>query len=141
MGQGSRNKIDFPHTPKRDSKIPVPQVKPHISFSLKYWENTEDFNYNDKDKHYFMSLIDRIKCLCGISVTEFRTTRNASIRIHPIKWEETSRRGFGMRNPELNDSDAWQFSVSRNAHGRVHGFFIADVFYIRWFDPDHNLFR
>jgi hypothetical protein len=33
-----------------------------------------------------------------------------------------------------------QFSLSSNKHGRVHGFFIDEVFYVVWLDADHLLY-
>lgn len=48
--------------------------------------------------------------------------------------------GFGI--PEMSNADelAWQFALSANEHGRVHGFLADNVFYVRWLDPDHNLY-
>jgi hypothetical protein len=34
----------------------------------------------------------------------------------------------------------WQFEISSNEHGRVHGFFIGNVFNVVWFDPKHLLY-
>ncbi|QXE21583.1 hypothetical protein B6N60_00260 [Richelia sinica FACHB-800] len=34
----------------------------------------------------------------------------------------------------------YQFQLSSNEYGRVHGFFIENVFYIVWLDPDHLLY-
>jgi hypothetical protein len=36
--------------------------------------------------------------------------------------------------------DKYQLTISTNEHGRIHGFFILDVFYVVWLDPDHELY-
>ena len=43
-------------------------------------------------------------------------------------------------NEELRATTAWQFQLSANEHGRVHGFFIGNIFYIIWLDQDHKLY-
>ena len=35
--------------------------------------------------------------------------------------------------------NAFELSLSKN-YGRIHGFIYANIFYIIWFDPAHNLF-
>jgi len=47
---------------------------------------------------------------------------------------------FGLPNEEQVVDTPYQFSLSSNEHGRVHGFLIDEVFYIVWLDPDHQLY-
>ncbi|QKQ77934.1 hypothetical protein FBB35_25410 [Nostoc sp. TCL240-02] len=61
-------------------------------------------------------------------------------RCHPIKWEDTREKAFGLPNEEQLVDIPYQFSISSNEHGRVHGFFIDEIFYIVWLDPDHLLY-
>lgn len=73
---------------------------------------------------------------------EVCTNRSQSLRAHPIEWPGTTEpQGFIHLNSELRESPAHQFSVSANEHGRIHGFCIDNVFFVVWFDPDHNLHR
>ncbi len=68
--------------------------------------------------------------------------RSQSLRCHPIKWRETTEpHGFRIPNEKELVTIPYQFSLSTNEHGRVHGFFIEDVFYIVWLDPNHNLYQ
>jgi hypothetical protein len=30
--------------------------------------------------------------------------------------------------------------LTANEYGRVHGFFLDEVFYVVWLDPDHKLY-
>jgi hypothetical protein len=66
--------------------------------------------------------------------------RSSALRCHPIKWEDTSENGFGLLNEEQLVDTPYQFSISANKHGRVHGFLIDEVFYIVWLDPGHLLY-
>lgn len=77
-----------------------------------------------------------------MTVREFRSTHSKSLRIHEIKFDDpgVSVNGLGIPGRDELDLDAWQFAVSANEHGRVHGFMVADTFYIRWLDPNHNLY-
>ena len=63
-----------------------------------------------------------------------------TLRFHPVRFHENrvSEDGFGLG--EDADEDAWEFSLTANKHGRVFGFFVENVFYIVWLDPDHKLY-
>ena len=49
-------------------------------------------------------------------------------------------KGFGVPGHAEFDQHGWQFALSANEHGRVHGFLVADTFFVRWLDPEHNLY-
>jgi len=79
--------------------------------------------------------------LSELKVIEILRNRSSSLRAHPIKWRETTEpRGFQHLNEQLQSETPYQIQISANAHGRVHGFFLEDTFFIVWFDPDHNLY-
>lgn len=65
--------------------------------------------------------------------------------IHPINWKDPQIKesGFTSLNSVLMEQikdDCWQLGID-NHKFRVHGFFIENVFYIVWLDPDHNLYH
>ena len=68
--------------------------------------------------------------------------KGKGLRNHPIDWSDprVSERGFGVQRCEFLDESAYQFSVSGNEHGRIIGALIDTVFYVIWFDPDHQLY-
>ena len=72
------------------------------------------------------------------------TVDNAkSLRCHPIDWNDhrVTEAGFGIPNEEKLVGTPYQiFQLSSNQHGRVHGFFIENICYIVWLDPDHKLY-
>lgn len=83
-----------------------------------------------------------MKNLCSLTQYELLTNRSSSLRAHPIDWENTSEKcGFFNLNEQFKSFRPYQFAISANEHGRVHGFVTNDVFYIVWLDPGHKLYR
>jgi len=69
------------------------------------------------------------------------TTYRNALRCHRHDWAQTTElNGFGLSG-QLADCDGWQFQLTSNEHGRVHGFFIGEVFFVVWLDPDHKLYK
>lgn len=138
--------------PKKPKKIPLapsglPFKKPTsdqprtLSFSFKYLDRSHGkFSYSEKDQKYFSKLIERLSALCSLNSMDLLCSRSSSYRCHPIKWEETSESSFGIPNEEQLVDTPYQFEVSANSYGRIHGFFIQEVFHIVWMDPDHRLY-
>lgn len=128
---------------KGASGIKPPKLKPPqgISFSFKYYQdNHNKFSCRKKEVSYWLTLLDRLKALSTLTAQEFSADNSRTLRCHKIKWEETSESGFGLPTEEQLVEIPYQFSLSSNEHGRVHGFFINETFYIVWLDPDHLLY-
>jgi hypothetical protein len=124
-------------------KIQKTKLKPlqNISFSFKYFQaNHGKFSGNGKELAYWLTLLERLKALSSLTVQELLMNRSSSLRCHPIRWEDTSEKGFGLPHEEQLVDTPYQFSLSSNEHGRVHGFFIDRVFYVVWLDPNHQLY-
>jgi len=113
-----------------------------LRFSFKYLDTTHPaFNVAACQGEYFRLLIARLRELSALTAGEFKSRRSGTLRIHPIDFDHDrlSVRSFGV--PGLNiDERAWQFALSANEHGRVHGFLVEDTFYVRSLDPDHKLY-
>jgi hypothetical protein len=76
-----------------------------------------------------------------MSLNEFKFSGSDALRCHAIEWERTcEKNGFSHLNEQLRANQPWQFSISANEHGRVHGFFVANIFFIVWIDPQHKLY-
>jgi len=87
--------------------------------------------------------VERIKDLSMKPVVELvRQRADRATRFHRIDWKDdwVSECGFGINGMPTLDDEAWQFAVSANQHGRVHGFLIYNLFYVVWLDPDHKLY-
>lgn len=114
-----------------------------VIFSYKYLcLDNEKFDISERDTTYFIKLKERLKNISSMTAHETRSTPNKTLRFHPIDWNDhrLTETCFGIPNEEQIAYEPRQFSISVNEHGRVHGFYIDNVFYIRWFDPNHNLY-
>jgi hypothetical protein len=112
-----------------------------ISFSFQFLDvNHHKFNVNGKQANYFQKLIDRLKDISSIERRQLSGYSNKTLRFHSIKWVDTTERCFGIPNEDTIVEEPMQFSLSANEHGRVHGFFIENVFHIVWLDPNHELY-
>jgi hypothetical protein len=117
--------------------------QPLLRFSFRYLDTTHPaFDVRKCGAEYYRLLLARLHELSAVSVTEFRSRAFRSLRIHRIDFEDPrlSIRSFGIRGELDADTRAWQFALSANEHGRVHGFLMGEVFYVRWLDPEHNLY-
>nr|WP_314576155.1 hypothetical protein [uncultured Pseudomonas sp.] len=120
----------------------TPENHHRISFSFRHVDQTHrKFRYSQRDSAYFCKVIERLRALCNFTVQEFHAERSSAMRAHPIVWEGTSEpAGFASLNEQLRSSTPFQFAVSANQHGRIHGFFVDHVFFVVWLDPDHSLY-
>ena len=79
--------------------------------------------------------------MSSLSVRDFRTNKSKALRAHRLRWEETSEpTGFAHLNPQLREQEAWQFEISVNEHGRVHGLLLDNTFFVVWIDPKHEMY-
>ena len=111
-----------------------------IRFSFKYIDFSEKYPLQNNDDGYFKSFLDRLRSLSQMKVDEFRANKDKGLRAHTHIWRQTSEPdGFGHLNDQLRQCEPWQFQLSSNKHGRVHGILLDEVFYIIWLDPKHEL--
>ena len=120
----------------------LPEFPKNLSFSFKYLENDHNkFAFSNQSADYFCKVMERLKSLCSMTEHELSANRSNALRAHPIDWDDTSEKnGFSQLNEQLQMFKPYQFSVSSNAHGRIHGFVSASVFYVIWLDPHHRLY-
>lgn len=112
-----------------------------IRFSFKYINFCEKYPLKGNDDSYFKCLFNRLQAISHMKTIEFRTNKDKSLRAHKHIWPETTEpEGFSHLNDRLKQAEPWQFQLSSNAHGRVHGILVDEVFYIVWLDPDHKLY-
>ncbi|HAA28446.1 MAG TPA: hypothetical protein DCE56_13135 [Cyanobacteria bacterium UBA8553] len=113
-----------------------------ISFSFRYFKDDNDkFSVRNRDATYLQALLVRLRDLSTLTVQEIVNNRSKSLRCHKIVWNNTTESGFGLPNENQLVDSPYQFQISANEHGRIHGFLIENIFYIVWLDPDHNLYQ
>ena len=113
-----------------------------VKFSFKYLaDDHSKFNYKTYNSDYFLKLIERLKKVSAMKISEFRQGRSKALRAHAIDWSDTTEKSFGIPGEEQLAAEPYQFALSANKYGRVHGFLIQSKFYIVWLDRKHELYR
>ncbi|WP_377155911.1 hypothetical protein ACFJIX_27700 [Roseateles sp. UC29_93] len=115
-----------------------------LHFSFRLLHSTGKFGHEQVTAAapYLSTLLDRLRGLSTMRPDEFRRNRDRAWRIHPVQWSETTEKnGFKHLPSEMQQYVAWQFQLTANEHGRVHGILVEDVFYIVWLDPEHRLYQ
>jgi hypothetical protein len=138
-------KIRANQPPVQGGRIPAPKpplTDDKMAFSFKHLDLTSTkFSLAHCKTTYLQKFLERLKALNGMVVDEIRSNKSKSIRAHSIDWSDTSEKsGFSTLNDQLRNLPAWQFEISSNEHGRVHGFFIDRTFFVVWIDPNHLLY-
>lgn len=83
------------------------------------------------DSDYFLQVLKRIKDLSEWTKQELISNRSLALRAHPIEWKFTSEpTGFNFPLQKDVANAPYQFAISANQHGRIHGFFPKNTFYI-----------
>lgn len=120
-----------------DVKIPE-----GVSFSFRHYQDDKDkFSIGGRDAKYLASLLRRLRDLSQLNSQEIINNQSKSLRCHGIAWQDTTEpNGFGIPNEAMLVNIPYQFQISANEYGRVHGFFSENIFYIVWLYPDHNLY-
>jgi hypothetical protein len=130
---------------KKASQVKAPEQAHQglVNFSFKYLDLSHDkFGIpNTVEKHsYLAMLFDRLKHVSSMTCHEFRQAGKV-LRSHQIDWARTTEpNGFTHLSEQLQDCQPWQFSLAREELGRIHGFWVAEVFYAVWIDHEHALF-
>lgn len=131
---------------KQNGQINKGQMQAHneyVRFSFKYLElqNTKYSPPDSSEKpNYLEGFLDKLKNISTMKPQEFRQA-GKSLRSHPINWCNTSEPdGYSHLPVHLQECEPWQFSLSRSELGRVHGFWIDDIFYPVWLDHEHLLY-
>jgi hypothetical protein len=90
---------------------------------------------------YTQTLMQRLRDLSSWTVKRFTTQSDKAVRNHQHDWSKTARpEGFGALNEHYRIFPGWQFSLTTQEHGRVHGIIMNDTFYVIWLDKEHALY-
>lgn len=122
--------------------FPPPTRVASISFSFQHLDFANPkFHHTKCRDGYLPTLVERLRDLSGWTPQEFRDSRSHSIKSNKLRWNDTTEpNGFFPGNEQLRGYPAYEFSLSVNEHGRIHGFFIDSIFFVVWLDPDHLLY-
>lgn len=114
----------------------------YIRFSFRFFDGSdEEICPRTFEDGYTRTLVERMRDISRMTIQEFTSTKNKALRAHTHDWEQTNRpNGFNSLNEQFRGLAGWQFQLTANAHGRVHGFIIDSTFYVVWLDRDHVLY-
>ncbi len=131
--------------PHQRGKIPAqnPPADENLVFSFRHLDliSNPKFSIKRCKDGYLQKFLERLKTLNTITVRDFRENKSKSFRSHTHDWSSTTERGgFSFLNDQLRALPGWQFEISSNEHGRIHGFLIDRTFFVVWIDPDHLLY-
>lgn len=108
------------------NKERLEKVDNTVKFSLKYISfQNEKFQIEDRSTNYFIILIKRLQALSTLTVDYLTSnTKHKSLRSHPIDWHDkrVTEVCFGLPSEEQLVEKPWQFELTVNEHGRIHGF-------------------
>lgn len=142
----TKRRIPPASSPKRKGQIPPVRersvdVSLRFSFKLLDLHSKTKFCLDSCREGYLSKFLLRLKDLCTLTVSDFIGNRSPALKANRINFSKSSEPdGFSMLNEQLRGEDAWEFEITRNEHGRVHGLLLDETFYIVWIDPDHNLY-
>lgn len=121
-------------------KVAAPDIE--LKFSFKFFDPSDsDLCPATFTDGYTQALMQRMRDLSSWTVKTFTTKQDKSVRNHTHEWNKTGRPdGFSCLNDHYKDYPGWQFCISANEHGRVHGIIIDDTFHVIWLDKDHRLY-
>lgn len=113
-----------------------------LRFSFKFFDGADEaLCPRAFPNGYTRTLMERLRDLSGWTVNQFESRYNKAVRNHKHDWQKTKRpNGFSNLNEQFQAYPGWQFQLSANEHGRVHGLIIDNTFYVIWLDVDHNLY-
>jgi hypothetical protein len=121
-------------------KTEVPDAK--LRFSFEFFDHTDaELCPPEFGTGYTQTLMQRLRDVSSWTIGKFCGRSDKTLRNHQHDWSTTSRPdGFAHLNEHYRALPGWQFCLTANAHGRVHGIIIDDTFYVIWLDQDHKLY-
>ena len=110
-----------------------------VLFSFEAVEKNEYFNLDGTCQNWAADLFDTLQKVSGIELKDIYagkySGKTSPFRIHR----------HGDANPpckippNISLEDMWQIRISISKGG-IHGIFSDNIFYVVWFDPQHNLY-
>lgn len=114
-------------------------VNKKIVFSFECIDQNEYFNLDGTCQNWSADLFDTLQKVSAIKIKEITSGnysgKNSTLRIH--RHQNATPPCKVPENILLDDM--WQIRISKSKGG-IHGIFSENIFYVIWFDPQHNLY-
>lgn len=121
-----RSKIPSPTTPDKNERI---------CFSFEALETNEYFNLDATCANWSAELFEMLRIVSSAKKAELMSGRFRNYRVH--SHEKANPPTKLPQGVELKD--CYQIRISKSKGG-IHGVFSANVFYVIWLDPLHNMY-
>lgn len=110
-----------------------------VLFSFEAIEKNEYFNLDGTCQNWAADLFDTMQKVSGIELKDIYSG-NYSGKTSPFRIHRHEDAKPPCKIPSnISLEDMWQIRISINKGG-IHGVFSDNVFYVIWFDPQHNLY-
>lgn len=137
MAIPTAEKVEEPRLPFAQPGI---GQKDKVLFSFEAIERNEYFNLDGTCVNWPSELVGVLQAVSGIPVCDIYAGRysgkQSPLRIHPHKRMKNKP---WIEPRAVSIEDMWQIRLGKSKGG-IHGVLYENVFYIIWFDPQHNLY-
>ncbi len=139
-----------PGVSSKNKSVPREKSRPvnkAWTFSIRHWKQIDYFGLKCEtvDENWYVSLLERLKDLCGLDIDEVARSGSRSWRYHAINWDQ---KNIPIQKTDLDwvpdeylyseEIEFYQLQISQ-AKGRIIGFLdFENVFQIVLLDPMHN---
>lgn len=110
-----------------------------VLFSFDTVEKNEFFNLDGTYANWASELFDTMKIVSQIPVKDIYagkySRKGSSLRIHT----HTNATAPCKMPKNIDLKEMWQIRISASKGG-IHGVFFENIFFVVWFDPQHNLY-
>lgn len=104
-----------------------------LLFSFRFLDRFHKaFNLGDTERPWFMTLLDVLKDVSGLTRHRLAVELKDHYRYHPHNWEK-ARFKYDLDEELLTQVECVQFFLTKG-NGRVHGFIVGNRFYVVWLD-------
>ena len=121
------------------NNIKIENKQAKILFSFEAVEKNEYFNLDGTCQNWAADLFDTMQKVSGIELKDIYagkySGKTSPFRIHR---HEDAKPPCKLPS-SISLEDMWQIRISISTGG-IHGIFSDNVFYVIWFDPQHNLY-
>ena len=126
---------------KKNREIPTPQLPTDetIKFSFRCYDETGKFCLSKWGEANVLMVLKRLKELNKKTYNELLRDRSG-YHFHSVNWDNTTEKN-GFSDIYLKDKEAFQVALLgiNNQKARMYGAFERNVFYIVWFDLEHQI--
>lgn len=121
------------------SNVQEQEKNKKVLFSFESVEKNEYFNLDGTCQNWSADLFDTMQKVSQINIKEIYagkySGKNSTLRIH----QHGKAKAPCEMPKNVSLEDMWQIRISVSKGG-IHGIFSDNIFYVIWFDPQHNLY-